>query len=437
MLEQLSKKLQNALSSLFSVGRLSPKHVEKALREVKLALLEADVNYLVVKDFLKLVSERAVGEEVLKSLTPAQQVVKIVYDELVKVLGGKRKKLILNKSPSVIMVVGLQGTGKTTACAKLSLFLRKEGRKPLMVAADLRRPAAILQLETLGEELSLPVYSKKGESAVNVARHSISYAQKEGFNSVIIDTAGRLHLDEEMMQEVSEVKNAAHPEHVLLVVDSMMGQDAVKMAQGFEQKIGVDGVILTKLDGDARGGAALSITKVLGKPIYFVSEGEKPNQFSPFYPDRLASRILGMGDILSLAERAQEVMEEEKARKLEEKLWRAEFTLEDFLEQMEAMEKMGPIKEMLKMLPGGLGKIDIPLDEKKIKRMKAIIQSMTVEERQNPAIIDGSRKRRIARGSGTSPREVNELLKSFFEVKKLMKKAKKRGKKGLKQLFPF
>lgn len=437
MFELLSQKLQTALSRLFSTGKLSEKQVKEAMREIRLALLEADVNYLVAKDFVAKIKERAVGKEVLESLTPAQQVVKLVHDELVEVLGGSVKKLSLEGAPTIIMVAGLQGTGKTTACAKLAFYFRKKGYRPLLVAADLVRPAAVLQLETLGRELNLPVYSREKSDAVTICQEALEKSREGGYDPLILDTAGRLHLNQAMMEELALVKKKLNPHYTLLVVDSMMGQDAVKMAQGFEEGVGVDGVILTKLDGDARGGAALSITSLLKRPIYFASEGEKPQDFQEFYPERLASRILGMGDIVSLAEKAEEAFDLKQAKEMEERLLKAQFTLEDFLAQMEGLEKMGPLKEVLKLLPGNMKALqNLPVDEGKVKRMKAIIQSMTVEERRNPAIINGSRRMRIAKGSGTTSQEVNQLLKSFFEAKKMMKRIGKMGKRG-RLLFPF
>ncbi|MBI4744245.1 MAG: signal recognition particle protein [Actinobacteria bacterium] len=443
MFDSLSFKLQNVFSKLKGRGKLGEKDVEEAMREVRLALLEADVNYKVVKDFVAKVKERSVGKEVLESLTPAQQVIKIVNEELTNLMGSTQSRLILSpQPPSILMMVGLQGSGKTTTTAKLARYLKKEGRKPFLVAADIYRPAAIHQLELLGGELQVPVFKMEHKSPSLIAEKGIEEAISTGCDAVIIDTAGRLHIDEEMMNEVGEIKKKVKPHQILLVVDAMTGQDAVNVAVAFEEKIGIDGIILTKLDGDARGGAALSIKSVTGKPIKFVSMGEKIDNLEVFHPDRMSSRILGMGDVLSLIEKAEKEMDLKKAQAMETKLKTQEFTLEDFLDQMQEIKKLGPINQIISMLPGvpGMGKIkDFNLDEKALGRIQAIIQSMTKEERRNPAIVNGNRRQRIAKGSGVTVHEVNQLLKQFEQTKKLLKQFGSsgfRGKMG-KKMFPF
>lgn len=429
MFEALTQKIQAALSGLFSRGKLTEKQVREGLRELRLVLLEADVNYQVVKEFMAEVERKAVGQEVLESITPAQQIVKIIHDELVRILGSNKKDFNHGPPfPFLIMLVGLQGTGKTTTAVKLANFLKKKGLKPLLVAADLQRAAAQKQLAVLAEENNLAVFLE-GKTSKELVARSLEKARSEGFELAVVDTAGRLHLDEDLMSEVRGLKETFNPRYTLFVLDSMVGQDALNQAIQFEEKIGFDGIILTKLDGDSRGGAALSAVKVTGKPIYFASDGEKVQDFQEFYPERMATRILGMGDILTLVEKAQAEIDFKKAEELEKKIAKAQFDLSDFLVQMEEAEKLGPMNEILKYLPGGSKLKTIPFDEKKIKHMKAIIQSMTLEERKNPSIIKGRRKERIARGSGTSLLEVNQLLRGFEESRKMMKKiAKGKGR---------
>jgi len=425
--EGLSDKLQGALSKLKSKGKLTEKDVKDAMREVKLALLEADVNFKVVKDFIKKVQERCVGQEVMESLTPGQYVIKIVNEELTSLMGDVSSKVVISpKPPTVIMMVGLQGAGKTTTSGKLGGYFKKQGKRPLLVACDVYRPAAIKQLQVVGEKLDIPVFNMGDkESPVNIAKAGLSHALKNNNDLVIIDTAGRLHIDENLMGELKSIKSEVKPHEILLVVDSMTGQDAVNVAESFNEALGVDGVVLTKLDGDTRGGAALSIRAVTQKPIKFIGMGEKLDDLEPFHPDRMASRILGMGDILSLIEKAQESMDLDKARELEQKIKKQDLDFEDFLQQMEQIQNMGPLDKILGMMPG-MGNIkdqlgDVDLNGKEMKRTKAIVQSMTVEERRNPGILNASRKKRIARGSGTSVQDVNRLIKQFNEMKKMMK----------------
>ena len=425
--EGLSDKLQGALGKLKSKGKLTEKDVKDAMREVKLALLEADVNFKVVKDFIKKVQERCVGQEVMESLTPAQHVIKIVNEELTSLMGDVSSKVMISsKPPTVIMMVGLQGAGKTTTSGKLGGYFKKQGKRPLLVACDIYRPAAIKQLQVVGEKLDIPVFNMGDkESPINIAKAGLSHALKNNNDLVIIDTAGRLHIDETLMDELKSIKSEVKPHEILLVVDSMTGQDAVNVAESFNEALGVDGVVLTKLDGDTRGGAALSIRAVTQKPIKFIGMGEKLDDLEPFHPDRMASRILGMGDILSLIEKAQESMDLDKARELEQKIKKQDLDFEDFLQQMEQIQNMGPLDKILGMMPG-MGNIkdqlgDVDLNGKEMKRTKAIVQSMTVEERRNPGILNASRKKRIARGSGTSVQDVNRLIKQFNEMKKMMK----------------
>lgn len=425
--EGLSDKLQNALSKLKSKGKLTEKDVKDAMREVKLALLEADVNFKVVKDFIKKVQERCVGQEVMQSLTPAQHVVKIVNEELTTLMGDVQSKVVISsKPPTVIMMVGLQGAGKTTTSGKLGSYFKKQGKRPLLVACDIYRPAAIKQLQVVGEKLEIPVFNMGDkESPINIAKAGLSHAIKNNNDLVIIDTAGRLHIDDNLMDELKSIKSEVKPHEILLVVDSMTGQDAVNVSESFNEALGVDGVILTKLDGDTRGGAALSIRAVTQKPIKFIGMGEKLDDLEPFYPDRMASRILGMGDILSLIEKAQENIDLDKARELEQKIKKQDLDFEDFLQQMEQIQNMGPLDKILGMMPG-MGNIkdqlgDVDLNGKEMKRTKAIIQSMTVEERRNPNILNASRKKRIAKGSGNTVQDVNRLIKQFNEMKKMMK----------------
>lgn len=425
--EGLSDKLQGALGKLKSKGKLTEKDVKDAMREVKLALLEADVNFKVVKDFIKKVQERCVGQEVMESLTPAQHVIKIVNEELTSLMGDVSSKVMISpKPPTVIMMVGLQGAGKTTTSGKLGGYFKKQGKRPLLVACDVYRPAAIKQLQVVGEKLDIPVFNMGDkESPVNIAKAGLSHALKNNNDLVIIDTAGRLHIDEALMDELKNIKSEVKPHEILLVVDSMTGQDAVNVAESFNEALGVDGVVLTKLDGDTRGGAALSIRAVTQKPIKFIGMGEKLDDLEPFHPDRMASRILGMGDILSLIEKAQETLDLEKAKELEQKIKKQELDFEDFLEQMEQIQNMGPLDKIIGMIPG-MGNIkdqlgDVDLNGKEMKRTKAIVQSMTAEERKNPSILNASRKKRIAKGSGTSVQDVNRLIKQFNEMKKMMK----------------
>ena len=425
--EGLSDKLQGALSKLKSKGKLTEKDVKDAMREVKLALLEADVNFKVVKDFIKKVQERCVGQEVMTSLTPAQHVIKIVNEELTSLMGDVQSKVMISsKPPTIIMMVGLQGAGKTTTSGKIGNYFKKQGKRPLLVACDVYRPAAIKQLQVVGEKLDIPVFNMGDkESPVNIAKAGLSHALKNNNDLVIIDTAGRLHIDENLMDELKSIKSEIKPHEILLVVDSMTGQDAVNVSQSFDEALGLDGVVLTKLDGATRGGAALSIRAVTQKPIKFIGMGEKLDDLEPFYPDRMASRILGMGDVLSLIEKAQDAIDLEKAKELESKIRKQDFDFEDFLTQMEQIENMGPLDKILGMMPG-MGNLknqlgDVDLNGKEMRRTKAIIQSMTLEERRKPEILNASRKRRIAKGSGTSVQDINRLVKQLNEMKKMMK----------------
>lgn len=441
--EGLTSKLQSAFKKLKNKGKLTEKDVKEAMREVKMALLEADVNYKVVKDFINSVSQRAVGIEVMESLTPGQQVIKIVNEELIALMGRSESKLNTTTTPpTVIMFVGLQGAGKTTMAGKLALHLKKHNKKPLLAAADIYRPAAIKQLQVLGGQIDVPVFTLGDKvNPVDIARGAIEQAKKMANDYVIIDTAGRLHIDEELMNELKNIKNAVVPNEIMLVVDSMTGQDAVNVAEQFNNLLDITGVILTKLDGDTRGGAAISVRAVTGKPIKFAGTGEKLSDLEVFYPDRMASRILGMGDVLSLIEKAQEAFDEKKAEELQQKLMHDGLTLEDFLEQMQQMKKMGPLKDLMKMIPGldssKLG--DVEIDEKELSHVEAIIKSMTPEERRNPSIINASRKKRIARGSGTKIQDVNQLLARFEQSRKMMKQFGDMGKnmKKGKMKFPF
>ncbi|EGD45855.1 signal recognition particle protein [Ruminiclostridium papyrosolvens DSM 2782] len=431
--EGLSGKLQETIKKIRGQGRVSEKDVKDMMREIKLALLEADVNFKVVKEFISKVSERAVGSDVLESLTPGQQVVKIVHEELIELLGREQSKVTFaSKPPTIFMMAGLQGAGKTTTAGKLANLLRKQGKNPLLVACDVYRPAAIKQLQVLGNQLNIPVFTlEDNQNPVQIAKEAVSFAEKKQHDLVIIDTAGRLHIDEKLMDELLNIKNSVKPHEILLVVDSMTGQDAVNVSETFNKKLGIDGVVLTKLDGDTRGGAALSVKSVTGKPIKFAAMGEKLNDIEPFFPDRMASRILGMGDVLSLIEKAQEAYDEKKAIELEKKMRTMTFTLEDFLDQMQQIKKMGPIGDLLGMMPGVDSKAlkDIDIDEKQMGRTEAIIQSMTRKERLDPSIINGSRRKRISAGSGTTIQEVNALLKQFEQMKKMMKMMSDMGKK--------
>ena len=436
--ENLSDKLNNVFKKLRGKGRLSESDVKEAMREVRLALLEADVSYKVVKDFVKSVSERAVGADVLESLSPAQMVIKIVNEELCALMGGQSQKLnIGSKSPSVVMLVGLQGAGKTTNGAKLAALMRKsQNKRPLLVACDVYRPAAIDQLKTVGKKLDLPVYEEGQGDPVEIAKHAIDHARRHGNDLVFLDTAGRLHIDEALMDELKAVKAAVKPNEILLVVDAMTGQDAVNAAKAFDEALGIDGVLLTKLDGDARGGAALSIRAATGKPIKFVGTGEKLDMIEPFHPDRMASRILGMGDMLTFIEKAEQQYDEEQAKKLEEKLRKNRLTLSDYLDQLEQLQNMGDLSQIADMLPGGMAKGFDPsqIDEKQMAHNKAIIRSMTPKERENPQILNASRKKRIAAGCGLEVVDVNRLLKSFEmlqQMTKAMTKGKFRGLGGM------
>lgn len=442
--ESLSDRLQATFKKLRGHGKLTEDDVNEAMREVRMALLEADVNFKVVKQFIKTVKERAIGQDILETLTPAQVVIKIVDEELTKLMGGTQSRLNISpKPPTVIMMVGLQGAGKTTSAGKLGLALKKQGKRPLLVAADIYRPAAITQLQVLGKQLDIPVFSmEQGTDAVTIAKSSIGYSQSHACDVVIIDTAGRLQIDEKLMQELRDIKSEVHPHEILLVVDAMTGQESVNVAQAFNDALGLDGVVMTKLDGDARGGAALSVKAVTGVPIKFIGLGEKLEPLEPFHPDRMASRILGMGDVLSLVEKAQATFDMEEAKKMEKKLRKDEFTLDDFLAQMQQVKKLGSLDNILGLIPG-MGSLkkqlagqDIDLDGKEMRQIEAIIKSMTPKERANITIINGSRRKRIAMGSGTRVQDVNKLLKQFGEMKKMMKKMKKmqKGKKGLPNL---
>jgi signal recognition particle subunit SRP54 len=424
MFESLQEKLQEAFKRLTGKGKLTEADVNEAMREVRMALLEADVNFKVVKEFIAKVKERAVGQEVMETLNPGQMVIKIVYEELTALMGGANAGLnMADRPPTIIMLCGLQGAGKTTHAAKLALKLKKEGKKPLLVAADIYRPAAIKQLEVLGERVGVPVFSLGDKvSPVEIARGAFEYAAEHHRDVILVDTAGRLTIDEALMDELKQIKALLNPHEVLLVIDAMIGQDAVTTAEHFNEKLGIDGVILTKLDGDTRGGAALSVRQVTGKPIKFVGVGEKVEALEAFHPDRMASRILGMGDVLTLIERAQEQVDQKKAEEMARKMMKAEFDFEDFLEQMRAMRRMGPLQDILKMIPGlGAQLKDINIDEKELKHVEAMILSMTPKERRNPDIINVRRRERIAKGSGRPIAEVHRLIKQFEQTRKMMK----------------
>jgi signal recognition particle subunit SRP54 len=450
MFTNLADKLQKTLRHLRGKGKLNDKDVDAAMREIRLALLEADVNFKVVKDFIAAIRERAVGQEVMSSLTPGQQVVKIVNQELSRLMGENPSPLVTaGKSPQVMMIAGLQGSGKTTTAAKLAAYLIRNGRKPLLVAADLYRPGAVKQLEVLSEKVGAAFYSDPSNKPDEIGKAGIRQAEKDGQDTVIIDTAGRLHIDDLMMDELVAVKIATSPAEVLLVVDAMTGQDAVNAAIAFNEAVGISGIILTKLDGDARGGAALSVKAVTGCPIKFIGVGEKTEQLEPFYPDRMASRILGMGDMLSLIEKAEATVDQKKARELEQKLLRQKFTLDDFKDQLVQLRSMGSLEDILNMLPGGAGipkeMRQMSLNEGNFKRIEAIIGSMTIKEKTDPSIINSSRRRRIAMGSGTSVQEVNRLLNQFGQMQKMFKQMGsleqkgqfKKLKKQMKKGFPF
>lgn len=440
--EGLAERLQSTIKKITGKGRVSEQDVNTLTREIRLALLEADVNFLVVKEFIKKIKERAVGQEVMESLTPGQQVIKIVQDELTSLMGGEQSKIaVSDKPPTVILMTGLQGAGKTTTTGKLANLLRKQyNRSPLLVACDIYRPAAIKQLQVLGEQLDMPVFEMGTEvSPTEITKKALEYAKENHHDYVLIDTAGRLHIDDELMQELVNVKEIAKPDEIFLVVDAMTGQDAVNVAESFNELLDISGVIMTKLDGDTRGGAALSIRTVTKKPIKFVGMGEKLDELEEFHPERMASRILGMGDVLSLIEKAQSNIDEKQAKELEEKIRTASFTLDDFLEQMAQVKKMGPLEDLISMIPGAnkmKGMKNAQLDEKQLSSVEAIIQSMTKAERVEPAIINASRKKRIAKGSGTNVSQVNRLLKQFNDMRKMMKQMTS-GKRGKGMNFPF
>ena len=443
MLENLTEKLTGILGKLTSKGRLTDKDIDEALGMVRRSLLEADVNFRVARDFVAAVKERALGSDVLESLTPGQQVVKIVHEELTSLLTGGEHRLMPSSQPTnAVMMVGLQGSGKTTTAAKLALSLRRQDRKALLIAADLRRPAAIQQLETLGKQLGIPVYSEDPATStvVQVAKNGMKRAEELGVHWAIVDTGGRLQIDNELMKELEEAKTAISPQEILLVIDAMTGQDAVNAAEGFHEKVSLTGLIMTKMDGDARGGAALSVTRVTGVPIKYMGVGERPDALELFYPDRMASRILDMGDVLTLIEKAQESVDENQAKEMERKFREASFDLEDFLTQIQAVKKMGSLSQIMEMIPG-MGQMSSKLkagalDDSQIERVEAIIRSMTREERQKPEIINGSRRRRISRGSGTTPQDINQLLNQFRQTQKMMRQlSRSRNPKNLMSLF--
>ena len=442
MFESLTDKLELTFKRLRGQGKITDKNIDDALREVRLALLEADVHVQVVKTFLEAVKAKSMGQEVLQSLTPEQQFIKIVRDEMINLLGGEPADLDLKTAPPVvIMLVGLQGSGKTTTLAKLARHLRKaKKRVPYLVPADIYRPAAIEQLKILGRELELPVYDADPEtSPVAICQHALQEAKQKFCDVMLIDTAGRLHIDDELMQELASIKDAVQPHQILFVADSMTGQDAVNQARGFDDKLGLSGIILTKLDGDARGGAALSIRQMVGKPILFSGIGEKLDALEPFYPDRLASRILGMGDVLSLIDKVQQHVEQKEAARLQQAFQKQQFTLEEFQLQLQQIKRMGPVGNLLEMIPGGkklAAQVDSDKAEQELKRVEAIINSMTLQERRNPAILNGSRRRRIAQGSGTTVTDINRLMKQFLEMKKMMQKVSKGGMRSLLGRMP-
>lgn len=435
LFSSLSEKFNHIFSKLTKRGKLTELEIKEAMREVRIALLEADVNYMVAKKFVADTTEKAIGEEVMKSLTPGQMVIKIVKDELTKLISSDNQKLqIASNPPTIIMMCGLQGAGKTTMCGKLAYYLKKTGKKPLLVACDIYRPAAINQLQVVGKTANVEVFERGTQNPVKTAKQAVEHAKKQGCDVVILDTAGRLHINQELMQELKDIKKEVKPTEILLVVDAMIGQDAVTIAESFNNDLDITGVVMTKLDGDTRGGAALSIKAITGKPIKFSGVGEKIGDLEPFYPDRIASRILGMGDVLSLIEKAQEAVTEEEAKKLETKFRENSFTFEDYLKQMESLKKMGNINDLIGMIPGMASKMKgITIDEKQLAVNKAIIQSMTREERLNPDIIKASRRKRIAEGSGTTIQQVNTLLKQFEQSKEMMKQLK--NKKGFRGMF--
>lgn len=435
LFSSLSEKITNIFSKLTRRGKLSEGDIKDAMREVKMALLEADVNYLVVKQLINSITEKSVGEKVLKSLTPGQQVIKIVNEELTSIMGGTNSKLnVASNPPTVILMCGLQGAGKTTMCGKLGLNLRKQGKKPLLVACDVYRPAAIEQLQIVAKQINLPVFEKGTQSPVKTSKEALDYAKQFGYDTVIIDTAGRLQINQELMEELKQIKEAVNPTEILLTVDSMTGQEAVNVSETFNNELDITGVILTKLDGDTRGGAALSISYVVKKPIKFCGIGEKMSDLEPFYPDRMASRILGMGDVLTLIEKAEQAVSKEEAEKLEKKFRENSFDFEDYLSQLENLKKMGGLQNILGMLPGMGALKNVQIDEKQLQKNKAIIQSMTPKERLNPETIKSSNRQRIAKGSGATIQDVNQLIKQFEQTKELMKQMK--SKKGFGKM-PF
>ena len=435
--DSLSEKLNHVFSKMREKGKLTDLEIKQAMREIRIALLEADVNFQVVRDFINRVSEKASGEDILKGLNSTQQVIKIVNDELIALMGSTHSKLaVADRPPTIIMMCGLQGAGKTTMCGKLAGMLKKQNKKVMLAACDVYRPAAIKQLQVVGGKVNVSVFEEGQINPVKIAKDALDEAKRQGADVLIIDTAGRLHIDEQLMEELQKIKAEVKPNEILLVVDSMTGQDAVNVAETFNQKLDITGVIITKLDGDTRGGAALSIKAVTGKPIKFVGSGEKMEDIEPFYPDRMASRILGMGDVLTLIEKAQEAFSEEEALKLQKKMKTNSFTLQDYLNQLESVKKMGGIGKLMSMVPGLGGKVnEDDIDESKIIKTKAIILSMTPEERNNPDIIKASRRKRIAAGSGTSIQDVNQLLKQFDMSKEMMRRVSKNGMRGMK--FPF
>jgi signal recognition particle subunit SRP54 len=432
MFDSLSSKLQNAFKNLRGLGKISESNAADALREVRMALLEADVNFKVARDFIERVKTKSLGAEVVASVQPGQQIVKIIHDELVDLLGAQNSGLKLDANPSSILMIGLHGSGKTTSSAKLAKLLKKQGRAPLLVAADVYRPAAMDQLETLGKQIDVPVFLKRGETDVlKIAREAQNFAREKNCSVLIFDTAGRLQIDEPLVQEIVHLRDLIKPQEILLVLDAATGQEAVNVATHFDQALNITGSILTKLDGDARGGAALSLKSVTGKPIKFAGVGEKLDEFEPFHPERMASRILGMGDVVSLVERAAEAVSEDEAKKMEEKMRKGEFSLEDFLEQLRAMKKLGSLESIMKMLPGGgdaLKQMDVGKQEKEFKRMEGMVCAMTLKERRNPVILNASRRRRIAAGSGVSVTELNTMLNKFFQMQTMMKKMGKMQK---------
>ncbi len=435
LFSSLSEKISNVFAKLTKRGKLTEADIKEAMREVRVALLEADVNYLVVKKLINSITEKSIGERVLKSLTPGQQVIKIVNEELTEIMGGTNSKLQVSPNPpTIILMCGLQGAGKTTMSGKLALNLRKQGKKPLLVACDIYRPAAIEQLEIVGKSINIPVFKKGTQNPVKTSKEAIDYAKQYGYDTIIIDTAGRLQINEELMDELKQIKTAVNPTEILLTVDSMTGQEAVNVSETFNNELDITGVILTKLDGDTRGGAALSISYVVQKPIKFCGIGEKMSDLEPFYPDRMASRILGMGDVLTLIEKAEQAVSQEEAEKLEKKFRENSFTFEDYLSQLENLKKMGGIQNILGMLPGMGALKNVQVDEKQLLKNKAIIQSMTIKERNNPEIIKSSNRQRIAKGAGVTIQEVNQLIKQFEQTKELMKQMK--SKKGFGRM-PF